>query len=366
MASITEKLIKIIMTLCCTCILAPSTLALLSTYFNEGQERTRAVGYYGAVAGISASIGLVLGGFFADWLSWRVGFFINFPIGILLMFGAQKHLQETRRRAGQFDLAGAMSSTLSMGAIVFGLMRAATFGWSNSLTIMSLVVGVLLLIFLLFNEAHVAQPIMPLRLFASPERSGAYAARILFLGAMMGFWFFTTQLLQGVMGFSAFDAGLAFLPTTLVNFAAAMMVPRLTQWLGNGRLLAIGLMLALLGMLWLSRVTVESSYLFNVALPMIFIGLGQGCALSPLTVAGISGVEVGDAGAASGVVNVAHQLGGSLGLSILAVVFTHGVIRGQGYSGLAERISNTFVASSLMLVAALIIVLIFLVPKKLK
>lgn len=346
-------------------ILAPSTLALLSTNFAEGPERTRALGYYGAVAGISASVGLVLGGILADGLSWRVGFFINLPIGVALMLGARRYLKETERRPGEFDLAGAVSSTLGMSALVYGVVRSATAGWSDPLTLAALAAGALLIALLVLNEWRARQPIMPLHLFASRERAGAYAARVLFLGGMMGFWFFTTQFLQGVIGYRPFEAGLAFLPATLANFATAMAVPRLTHRLGNGRLLAAGLTIALAGMAWLSRVSADTPYVTGVALPMILIGIGQGGSLSPLTVAGIAGiagVAREDAGAASGLVNVAHQLGGSLGLGILVVVFAAAGSATLGARDLlAHRIAASFTAGTAMLALALAVVLALIV-----
>lgn len=340
-------------------ILAPSTLALLSTNFAEGPERTRALSLYGATAGVGASIGLVLGGVIADWLSWRVGFFINLPIGLAVIWGARRYIQETERHtSGQFDVLGAVASTLGMGSLVYGLVRSASTGWGDGLTVASLAAGLLLLALLVWHESRVQQPIMPLRLFAHRERAGAYVARVLFLGAMVGFWFFTTQFLQGVLGFSPFEAGLAYLPTTLPNFAAAMAVPRLTQRFGNGRVLAAGLATTVLGMAWLSCVSVDSMYLTGIALPMVLLGLGQGCTLSPLTVAGIAGVRREDAGAASGLVNAAHQLGGSLGLAILVVVFAavdQGTLDARGL--LAHRIAAAFAAGSVMLVLALAAVL---------
>jgi len=343
-------------------ILAPSTLALLTTNFPEGPERTRSLAYYAAVAGVGASVGLVLGGIVADWLSWRVGFFINVPIGIALMLGAQRYLGESERRPGELDVAGALTSTLGMTAVVYGLVRAASAGWSDRLTVAALTAGVVLLALLVLNEWRAKQPIMPLRLFASRERVGAYAARVLYLGAMMGFWFFTTQFLQRELGYSPFAAGLAFLPTTIPNFAAAMMIPRLTRRFGNARLLAGGLTLTLVGMAWLSRVSADSSFLTGVALPMILIGIGQGAVLGPLTVAGVAGVRSEDAGAASGLVNVTHQLGGSLGLSILVVVFA------AAASGpvdapelLAHRIAAALTAGTAMLALAVVVVVALIV-----
>ncbi|RUX96845.1 MFS transporter [Mesorhizobium sp. M7D.F.Ca.US.004.01.2.1] len=346
-------------------ILAPSTLALLQTTFAEGSERTRAVSYYSAVAGVAASVGLVLGGVLADWISWRVGFFINLPIGIAMIIAARRTIVETEQRAGQLDIVGALTSTVGMTALVYGFIRSADTGWANAGTIASLAGAVLLLGVFVVNEWNAKQPIMPLRLFASRERAGAYAARILFLGAMIGFFFFTTQYLQGVLNYRASLTGMAFLPMTMVNFAVAMVVPQLTRRFGNGRLLACGLTLCLAGMVWLSRATFDTSYLTSVALPMVLIGAGQGMALSPLTTSGIAGVAPQDAGAASGVVNVAHQLGNSLGLGVLVAVAAVGAGALDGRELLAYRVGTALTAGSAMLAFALLIVCALIVrPRK--
>jgi len=343
-------------------ILAPSTLALLQTSFAEGQERTRAVAYYGTVAGVGASAGLVLGGILADWISWRVGFFLNLPIGIAMMLATPRYIAETERRPGEFDLFGALGSTLGMTALVYGMVRSAEHGWIDRLAVAALAAGIVLLVLLILNEARAKQPIMPLRLFASHERAGAYAGRILYLGAMMGFWFFMTQFLQIVDGYSPLQAGIAFLPMTIANFAVAVAVPRLTKWLGNARLLAAGIAITLLGMAWLSRLSAGVPYLTGIALPMILIGVGQGGTLSPLTVSAVAGVPSEDAGAASGLVNVTHQLGGSLGLGILVVVFA--TAGGAGLDGrelLAHRVATSLTAGTAMLAVALVVVLALIV-----
>jgi MFS family permease len=142
---------------------------------------------------VAATVGLVVGGIFAGWLSWRVGFFINAPIGIAMMLAAPRYLPETKRRSGQLDAAGALCSTLGMTALVYGIVRSAAAGWTDVLTRAALAAGVLLLALFVVNERRAAQPVMPLRLFSSRERAGAYAGRLLFLGAMAPFWFFTTQ-----------------------------------------------------------------------------------------------------------------------------------------------------------------------------
>ncbi|RKQ92998.1 EmrB/QacA subfamily drug resistance transporter [Solirubrobacter pauli] len=340
-------------------ILAPSTLALLQTSFAEGPERTRAVSLYAAVAGVGATVGLVVGGIFAGWLSWRVGFFINAPIGLAMILAALRFLPETTPRRGATDATGVIASTLGMTALVFGIVRSADAGWTDPLTLVTIAVGVLGLVLFVANERRAAQPVMPLRLFSSRERSGAYAARLLFLAAMAPFWFFTTQWLQSVAGYSPVQAGLAFLPVTLPNFAAALVIPHLTRRYGNPTVLIAGLTLSVIGMAWLGRLGPDTSYFTGIALPMILIGIGQGGSLGPLTAGGLTGVRSEDAGAAGGVTNVAHQIGGSLGLAVLVAVFA--AADSDTLSGaalLAHRISASLTVAAVLLAVALIVALV--------
>jgi EmrB/QacA subfamily drug resistance transporter len=335
-------------------IAAPSTLALLMTSFPEGRERTRAMSYYAAVAGGGGSVGLVLGGILTSWLSWRWGLFINVPIGIALVLAAPRVLGETERRSGHFDLAGAATSTLGMVSLVYGIVRAGTAGWGDSFTVASLAAGVVLLAAFVLNERRAVQPITPLHLFASRERVGANVARVLFVGAMFGQFFFLTQYLQGVLGFSPIEAGIAFLPLTLVMFAMTQAVPHLVGRFGNTRVLAGGVLVALAGMAWLSRVGPGTSYWTGIAIPMIVLGIGAASAFAPLTTAGVAGVAAEDAGAASGLVNVAHQLGGSLGLGVLVTVFASSLPA----NGPAHAISTALTVGTGMLALALAIVLV--------
>jgi len=303
-------------------IAAPSTLALLTSTFREGPERTRAISYYAAVAGGGGSVGLVLGGILTSWVSWRAGLFINVPLGLALIWAAPRYLPETPRNAGRFDLGGALSSTLGMTSLVYGFVRAADAGWTDGITLSSFVIGGILLALFVVNERRAAQPITPLRLFKSRERAGALAARVLFVGAIYSAFFFVTQYLQGVKGFGPLEAGLAFLPMTLVVFSMTFAVPRLVQRFGTTRLLTAGLVTAAIGMAWLSRIGPDTPYITGVALPLLLLGIGAGTSFTTLTSAGVAGVAPEDAGAASGLVNVAHQLGGSLGVGILVTVFS--------------------------------------------
>jgi EmrB/QacA subfamily drug resistance transporter len=340
-------------------ILAPATLALLSTSFPEGDERTHAMAAYGAVAGVATAAGLVLGGLFTDTLSWRVGFFINVPIGIAAMVAAPRYVAETERRPGRFDVTGGVISTLGASLLVYGIVRSASAGWGDSVTVSSLLAGVLLFAVFVVTQSRVAQPVLPLRLFSSRERVGAYAARFLFTGALVSQTFFMTQYLQGVSGFSPLRAGLAFLPLTIVVLATAMAIPRLTRRFGNPRLLIAGIAAILIGTAWLSRVSVDTQYLTGIALPMVVYGIGQALGLSTLTNAGMADVGPQDAGAGGGLVNVVHHLGGAVGLGILVTVFA---AAGSGASGarelLADRVSAALTGASAFLLLALVVVLI--------
>jgi EmrB/QacA subfamily drug resistance transporter len=343
-------------------IAAPSTLALLTISFPEGSERTRAIALYSAVASAGASIGLVLGGMLTSWISWRWSLFINVPIGAVLISLAPAYLPETERHTGEFDVAGAATSTLGMSALVYGLVRAAETSWGDAVALGSFAAAAIMLGAFVTIEKRARQPITPLRLFASRERVGAYAARLLMVGAMFGMFFYLTQFLQGAEGFSALKAGLAFLPVTLSIFAMVKVVPRLLGRIGPQRTLIGGLVLALVGLIWLSRITTTTEYWTGIAIPMALIGVGMGLAFTPLTQAAIAGVDNHDAGAASGLVNVFQQLGSTIGIGVLVTVFA-AASEGSGASALAEGVPTTIAVSAGLVAAALAVVLVVMRPQ---
>src|SRR6266702_1022224 len=222
-------------------IAAPSTLALLTSRFTEGPDCLRAFGLYGAVSSGGASVGLVAGGVLTDWLSWRWGLFINVPIGIALILLTPRYLPETPRQPGRFDLAGAVTSTLGMASLVYGFVRAASDGWGDTGTALSFIVGVALLAMFVMVELRAEQPITPLHLFASRQRSASYVARLLLVGGMFGMFFFLTQYLQLVRDYSPLKAGFAFLPMTVALFASVRTVPKLIPRVGGMRFLLSGI-----------------------------------------------------------------------------------------------------------------------------
>jgi hypothetical protein len=271
-----------------------------------------------------------------------------------MIWAACAYISETSARTGSFDVPGALTSTAGIGALVYGFIRSAHYGWHDSVTLAMLAVAVVLLSGFVAIERRARQPILPLRLFSSTERAGAYAARALYLSGMVGFFFFTLYL-QDVVGFGPALTGLAFLPATILNFPAAIMVPRLIRRFGANRVLVAGLLLGIVGLAWLSRASVGSGYLVAVALPMALIGISQGLTLSPLTAFGVTGVAHEDAGAASGAVNVAHQIGSSVGLSILVAAASIGAGALGGPALLAYRITTAFDAATFMVALALVV-----------
>jgi predicted MFS family arabinose efflux permease len=208
-------------------------------------------------------------------------------------------------------------------------------------------VGLLLLLVLVMVERHVRQPVLVLGLFADRERVGAYLARALFLGAMMGFFLFTSRYLQDAWGWTPLAAGLSFLPMTIVNFAVAMAVPRLQRRTPGPVLLVGGLALATLGMAGLGLVGQDTVYWLGIGVPMALIGAGQGLAFGPLTSSGIARVDAARAGAASGVVSSVHQLGGALGMSLVVAISTT-------YPG-AMRAGAVLLAAALAAAAVLVV-----------
>ena len=345
-------------------ILAPTSLALLTTTFAEGRARTRAVAAYGSTAGIGASLGLVVGGLLADVASWRIGFLMNVPIGAALLIATVVFVRETARTCdGRFDIAGAITSTLGMSALVYGITRTSDAGWTDPIALATIAAGLAILAGFVVVEWRARQPILPLRVLADPVRGGAFLARMLFAGAIFGYFFFASQYMQGTLGFTPLTAGLGFLPMTIVQFILSLTVPRLTRRYGNSILVATGLAITLAGMIWISFVSPDSSYWTALALPMMLLGAGQGIGFAPLTAAGVTRVEQRDAGAAAGAVNVAHQLGGALGLSIMVAIATTGITSTDAIAIAAEA-STGLATGAILLALALTAALLLIVRRR--
>ncbi|CAN7487609.1 MFS transporter [Paenibacillus sp. LjRoot153] len=341
----------------------PSALALLSVSFSAARERSKAIAVYSAVSGAGGSVGLIVGGLLTDLISWRAGMFLNVPIGIVLLLMVPRYMQETESKAGRLDIMGALTSVIGMTALAFGFVQAASGGWETPEVWGSLALGGGSLAAFLRIEARAKEPITPLRLFASRTRSGAYLGRLLLLCGNYPIFFFVPQFLQNVLHFNSLKAGLAIMPFTVVQFGMMYAMPSLVARFGNAKVLIAGLIIAITGTSWLSNLSADSSYLSHVFFPLIVMGGGAGMIFQPFTTLGLSGVEAKDAGAASGLVNVAHQTGASLGLAVLIAVFE--AVNRQAVpsvTSFTHAISVSLVGSAVFLTASLLVVLILLLP----
>jgi EmrB/QacA subfamily drug resistance transporter len=341
---------------------SPAVLAMITASFADGRERARALGIYTAVVMGGGSLGLVLGGVITEWVSWRWVLFINVPIGVLVAVAAPMFLPETARQPGHFDAAGALTSTAGMVSLVYGIIRAAADGWGNPVTLAALTAAAVLLAGFVWRESRAQQPITPLRLFADRRRAGSYLTRLLIVAGMFGMFFFLTQFVQEILGFSPLRAGISFLPMTAALFGVSRLAPRLVSRFRPWTLMVTGMLPVVAGMTWLSRIEPGTGYLAGVLGPMVLIGAGMGVVFVPLTMASLSGVRPGDSGAASSMVNVMQQVGGSLGLAVLVTAASGAMGHAAGQAAVVHGMSRAFTLAAVLDVLALLVVLTVMRP----
>ena len=301
-------------------IVAPTALALVAVTFPEGAARNRAFGVYSAVSAAGGALGLLLGGLIVNYVSWRWVLFVNVPIGIALALVAPRVLVATEGRPGRLDLPGAVTVTAGMSLLVYGLNKAATNGWSSSATLNPLGAALALLIAFIVIELRSAQPLMPLRIFASRNRSGAYAVRFALGAGLGGVLFFLTQFMQNILGYSPIEAGFAFLPITLGVVAGAQVATRLIGRVGARVPMAVGSVSAAVGFLGLSQITEHASYVSGVLPSLMALSFGLGMIFVSTTIVAVAGIGPNESGLSSALLNVGQQLGGSTGLAVLGTV----------------------------------------------
>jgi EmrB/QacA subfamily drug resistance transporter len=299
----------------------PSTIALISTTYSEPRARIRALALLSAVASGGFAIGLILGGLLTEVGSWRWVLFINVPFGLAAVILAPRHVPEPERHPARLDLPGALTATTGVAAVVYALIHAATEGWSSTTTRLTLAAGIVLIVAFLIIEARTRQPLLPLPLFADRNRAAAFANFFFGPAAMMSTFFFLTQFLQDVRGFSALATGFAFLPMAAGMFGMTRVIPRLLSRFGPKPLAVTGSLLLIGGLAWLSQLSITSGYWSGVFGPMLILGVGGGLGFVPLTPIIMASVPAKDAGSAGGVLQTMQQLGASLGLAILVTVF---------------------------------------------
>ena len=348
-------------------ILAPTALSLLAATFPQGAQRNRALGVYSAVSAGGGGIGLLMGGVITNYLSWRWIMFVNVPIGLLLAFAAPRVLIRGEGKPGRLDLPGAITVTAGVSLLVYGLARVATHDWSDGVTRATLLIAVALLVTFVALESRGRHPLMPLRIFANRNRSGAYGLSLAIGAALSGMLFLLTLFLQNVLGFSPLQAGFAFLPTALGVVVGAGLTSRLIGRVGPRVPMTAGAPLAATGMFWLSAVTVHANYFADVLGPLVVLAIGLGMAFVSTSVIAISGVQPNESGLASALLNVGRQLGGSLGIAIMGTIATT-VTRNQLATGpfthaavnraLTAGFSSAFEIAGVIAIAGFVIALV--------
>ncbi|MFD9467490.1 MFS transporter [Streptomyces sp. NPDC060027] len=309
------------------------------------------------MAGIGASIGLILGGMLTSWASWRWSLLINVPIGIAVAAALPRVTAETPRHAGRFDAAGALTGTAGMTSLVYGFIRTSEEGWSDTQAMLGFSTAAALLVGFTLVEARAEQPIMPLRLFADRNRAGGYAGVLLLPAGMFGAFYFLTLISQQALDYSPLRTGFAFLPMTLMMFTTVRLVPRLLQRFGAKPVLLTGMALIALaaGRLWLLEP--GDGYLSGLLGPLLLMGLGVGLSFLPLNATILAGIGPREAGAASGLLQTLQWLGGTLGLSVLVTVFGTATRQAHGSRSeiLVEGSARAFGVGSLIALAALLL-----------
>ena len=253
-------------------------------------------------------------------LGWRWVFFVNVPLAVVVAALAPRFIPVAARRSARFDLRGAASATVGLGLLVFGLSRAAEHGWADITTFGPIAIGVLGLLVFVRIEARSAQPLMPLWVFADRNRGGAYLIQALMGAALFGMFFLSTLYLQNVLGYGPLKAGAAFVPVAVALIAAAGAVSRIVTRIGVRPLVAAGTATAALGMFLLGNLNAHSTYLGGVLPPLIILSAGLGLTFVPATLAAVSGVSEKHSGLVSGVSTTAIQIGGAIGLAVLATI----------------------------------------------
>jgi EmrB/QacA subfamily drug resistance transporter len=308
-------------------LLSPATLTIIVTTF-PAERRARALGIWSAVAGAGGAAGSILGGVLTSALSWRWVLFVNIPIGVVATVAAAIWLTEISRsgpgeQPGRLDIGGAVTVTAGLGVLIYAIVGTQSHPWGSARTITLLAVAALLLaVFAVIELRLVREPLVPFDVFRSRSVSGANAVMLLVGAAFFSMWYFLSLYLQNVLGYSALRAGLAFVPMAIMIIVGAQASSRLLPRTGARPLLLAGTLLASVGFAWVSRITPHASYAERVLGPGAVIALALGVLFTPLAAAATTGVPASRAGLASGVLNTSRQIGGSLGLAILATVAT--------------------------------------------
>jgi EmrB/QacA subfamily drug resistance transporter len=352
-------------------LLSPAALSIILTVFADGPERNRALGVWGAIAGFGGAAGVLLGGVLSDTIGWEWIFYVNVPIVAVVVGGALAFVPEGRSLQANrsFDIAGAISITAGLSLLVFGIVEAADIGWGSVQTIVVLVLSFALIGVFIAIERRAETPLVRLGILRLRTVTGANVLAFAAMSALFAFFFFASLLMQQVLEYTPVEAGLAFLPMSLGFIVAAGIVSRLVSRLGFKPVLIGGLVIIGGGLIWISRVTVEASYATDLLGPFVVAAVGGAAAMIAITVAAVTGVEDREAGLGSGLINTSQQIGGALGIAILATISisrTNDALAGAGDdpaalpAALTEGFQAAFLAAAIIVLASAALAVVLL------
>jgi EmrB/QacA subfamily drug resistance transporter len=302
-------------------LLSPAALSLVTVMFTEGSERNKAMGVWGAVAGSGGAAGVLLGGILTEYAGWEWVLWVNVPIGIAAAIAAPRLLPESHSGGSRhFDVAGAVSVTAGLSLLVYTLVDATDAGWLSGQTLGLGAAALALIAVFIAVELRSQAPIVPFSFFRKRTISGINVVALLIAMALFSMFFFISLYMQQVLGYSAIKAGLSYLPLAGGIIVSAGIASGLVTKFGFKPILIVGLLLTAVGLVWFSQVEVGGTYLGDILFPSIIAAVGLGFAFVPMTIAAVSGVEPHEAGLASGLINTSQQIGGALGLAILASI----------------------------------------------
>jgi EmrB/QacA subfamily drug resistance transporter len=303
-------------------IISPSALSIVTTTFRDGAERNKALGVWGAVAGSGGAAGVLLGGVLTDGLGWEWVLWVNVPVGIIAALLAPTLLAESRSESETrtFDVAGAVTVTAALSVLVFALVDATDAGWGSTQTIGLLAVAAALLAVFVAIELRSAAPVVPFRIFRIRTLTGANVVGILIGASLFSMFFFISLYMQQVLGYSAIKAGLSYLPLALVIILTAGVASQLVTKVGFKPVLAAGMVFIAAGLIWFGQVSPGGGFAADILGPSLLAAIGLGLAFVTSTIAAVSGVDAHESGLASGLINTSQQVGGALGLAVLATV----------------------------------------------
>jgi EmrB/QacA subfamily drug resistance transporter len=303
-------------------LISPAALSIISTTFAEGAERAKALGVWAAIAIGGSAVGLILGGVLTQSLSWPWIFFVNVPVGVVGFLLSLRYVPESKDEHAHrsYDVAGAVTVTGGLMALVFAIVKAEAAGWTAAVTIGFFLVAAALLVSFVVIELRSAEPLVRLSIFRVRSLTTANVVMFLVASGLFAMFFFNTLYIQRVLGYGPLKAGLAFLPFTAGIMVSAGLASNFATRVGVRPIAALGMALTIGGMAWLSQLPVHGSYATDVLPALLLSSLGMGAVFMPLTLVATTGLENEDQGLASGLFNTSQQVGGALGLAILSTI----------------------------------------------